>query len=114
MVRYTTTNLFPGEANQALTKKDMGSYAVTVSTPERAIMEVLYGVPGEELKSGKVKARDATHLACAETGECDYFVTCDDALITAFERHRRGRKLKVKAINPVEFIRSKGETYGQS
>ncbi len=47
-VRYTTTNLFPGEANQALTKKDMGSYAVTVSMPERAIMEVLYAVPGEE------------------------------------------------------------------
>jgi predicted nucleic acid-binding protein len=60
------------------------------------------------LKSGKVKARDAVHLACAETAGCDYFVTCDDALITAFERHRRRRKLKVKAINPVEFIRSEG------
>lgn len=47
-VRYTTTNLFSGGADQGLTKKDMGSYAVTVSTPERAIMEVLYGVPGEE------------------------------------------------------------------
>jgi hypothetical protein len=47
-VRYTTTNLFRGEADHGLTKKDMGSYVVTVSTPERAIMEVLYGVPGEE------------------------------------------------------------------
>jgi len=47
-VRYTATNLFPGEADQGLTKKDMGPYAITVSTPERAIMEVLYGVPREE------------------------------------------------------------------
>ena len=65
------------------------------------------------LKRSKVKARDAVHLACAETAECDYFVTCDDALITAFERHRRRGKLKMKAINPVEFIRSEGEKYGQ-
>ncbi len=47
-IRYTATNLFTGEADHGLTKKDMGSYLVTVSTPERAMMEVLYGVPGEE------------------------------------------------------------------
>lgn len=47
-VRYMTTQLFTGEANQGLTKKEMGSYAVGVSAPERAIMEVLYQVPQEE------------------------------------------------------------------
>jgi len=47
-VRYTTTNLFSGGSDQGLTKKDMGFYVVTVSTPERAMMEVLYGVPNEE------------------------------------------------------------------
>ncbi len=47
-VRYTSTNLFSGEADQGLTKKDMGAYLVTVSTPERAIMEVLHAVPGKE------------------------------------------------------------------
>ncbi len=47
-VRYTTTNLFAGESDQGLTKKDMEFYVVTVSTPERAMMEVLYGVPNEE------------------------------------------------------------------
>ena len=47
-VRYTTTNLFAGESDQGLTKKDMGFYVVTVSTPERAMMEVLYRVPDEE------------------------------------------------------------------
>lgn len=44
-VRYTTTNLFAGEAGQGLSKKDLGSYGIKVSAPERAIMEVLYGVP---------------------------------------------------------------------
>src|SRR3989344_7890141 len=47
-VRYITTNLFSGEANQGLTKKEMGLYAVNVSAPERAMMEVLYLVPKEE------------------------------------------------------------------
>lgn len=47
-VRYLTTNLFIGEANQGLTKKEIGSYSVSVSAPERAIMEVLYRVPKEE------------------------------------------------------------------
>ena len=44
-VRYAMTNLFVGAADQGLTKKDMDSYVVNVSTPERAILEVLYGVP---------------------------------------------------------------------
>ena len=44
-VRYTTTNLFAGQAEQGLTKKELGSYSIKLSAPERAIMEVLYGVP---------------------------------------------------------------------
>ena len=44
-VHYTTTNLFAGQAEQGLTKKDLGAYAIKLSAPERAIMEVLYGVP---------------------------------------------------------------------
>lgn len=47
-VRYTTTNLFTSDAVQGLTQKEMGFYSVRLSTPERAIMEVLYGVPKEE------------------------------------------------------------------
>ncbi len=47
-IRYTSTNLFPGERDQGLTQKDMGSYVVKLSTPERAIMEVLHGVPRDE------------------------------------------------------------------
>jgi hypothetical protein len=44
-VRYTATSLFAGQAELGLTKKDLGSYSIKISAPERAIMEVLYGVP---------------------------------------------------------------------
>jgi hypothetical protein len=44
-VRYTTTNLFADQAEHGLTKKELGSYSIKLSSPERAIMEVLYGVP---------------------------------------------------------------------
>lgn len=44
-VRYTTTNLFADQMGKGFTKKDLGTYAIKLSAPERAIMEVLYGVP---------------------------------------------------------------------
>lgn len=47
-LQYTTAALFEGETHGGLTKKEMGTYAVTLSAPERAIMEVLYLVPAEE------------------------------------------------------------------
>ena len=46
-VRYTTTKLFVDDPNAALTKKELATYAITLSAPERAIMEVLYLVPAE-------------------------------------------------------------------
>ncbi len=47
-VRYTATNLFTSDTGQGLTTREMGFYAVSVSAPERAMMEILYGVPKEE------------------------------------------------------------------
>lgn len=46
-VRYTATKLFADDPNAALTKKALATYAITLSAPERAIMEVLYLVPTE-------------------------------------------------------------------
>lgn len=47
-LHYTTTKLFMDTTDAGLTKKDLGAYAVTISAPERAILEVLYLVPAEE------------------------------------------------------------------
>ena len=66
------------------------------------------------MESRKIKPRDALHLAAAEMAGCDYFITCDDALIRGLERVPRTPEMRVKAVNPVEFIRAEGEKYGQS
>ncbi|GJL63249.1 MAG: hypothetical protein NPIRA04_19030 [Nitrospirales bacterium] len=47
-IRYATTNLFMSQNKHGLTQKDMGSYVVRLSTPERAIMEMLYEIPKRE------------------------------------------------------------------
>jgi len=42
---YATTTLFGKDAELGLTKKEMGAYSITLSSPERAIMEILNHVP---------------------------------------------------------------------
>lgn len=47
-LRYSATKLFADDPNAGLTNKELAAYAITLSAPERAIMEVLYLVPAEE------------------------------------------------------------------
>ncbi len=47
-LQYVYTNCFPYKDKAGLTKKDMGAYAVTLSSRELAIMEVLYLVDQAE------------------------------------------------------------------
>lgn len=64
------------------------------------------------IKSARIQPRDALHLACAETGRCDYFVSCDDALIRTVHTRRGSPKLRLVAVNPVDFVRREGESGG--
>jgi predicted nucleic acid-binding protein len=61
----------------------------------------------------KLKPRDALHVACAQHGGCDFFITCDDTLIQRASRGGRRSVLQVKVVNPVEFIRNEGSRYGK-
>jgi predicted nucleic acid-binding protein len=61
----------------------------------------------------KLKPRDALHVACAQHGGCDFFITCDDALIQRASRSGRRPLLQVKVVNPVEFIRNEGSRHGK-
>jgi hypothetical protein len=45
--RLVMTNLFGASDELGLTQKDMGTYSITLSTPERAMMEALHLVPHE-------------------------------------------------------------------
>ncbi len=47
-LRYSTTKLFSDDPSAGLTKRELTAYAITVSAPERAMMEMLYLVPAEE------------------------------------------------------------------
>ena len=53
-----------------------------------------------ELKQFNIKDMDALHLAFAESSDIDYFITTDRLLINASKR----ANLKIKVINPIEFI----------
>lgn len=47
-LRYVTARLFSEKDYLGLTKKNMGAFDITLSSPERAILELLYLVPQEE------------------------------------------------------------------
>lgn len=53
-----------------------------------------------ELKQYNIKDMDALHLSFAESKNVDYFITTDRILINASKR----ANLKIKVINPIEFI----------
>jgi len=55
-----------------------------------------------EIITAGIKPLDALHLAVAESGEAEYFCTCDDKLLQFV---KRSKDLSVKVINPVELIR---------
>ena len=44
---------------------------------------------------------DALHLALAESGNADYFCTCDDKLL---RNSKRILDVKVKMVNPVDLV----------
>lgn len=53
-----------------------------------------------ELRQYNIKDMDSLHLAFAESENVDYFITTDRLLINASKRSN----LKIKVINPIEFI----------
>ncbi len=46
----------------------------------------------------RIKSIDALHLACGESGQADFFLTCDDRVVKRY----RGKKMVV--LNPVQFM----------
>ncbi len=48
-----------------------------------------------------IKPLDALHLALAESGNADYFCTCDDKLL---QNSKRVADLMVKVVNPVDLV----------
>lgn len=56
-----------------------------------------------ELETLGFKDFDALHIACAESGRADVFLTTDDRLLRLAERH--AERLTVSVENPVSWLR---------
>lgn len=54
----------------------------------------------EALVTLGLKTLDATHVAFAESGNCEVFLTCDDRLLRTAKR----LVLPLRSMNPVEYL----------
>ena len=50
-----------------------------------------------EIMTTGVKLKDAVHLACSITAECDYFITTDKRVLNY-------KTDKINIINPIDFV----------
>lgn len=69
--------------------------------PDESIRELARSLA----KTYGIRARDALHLACAESSGCDYLVTCDDRLVQQGQRLRQAETLHVNVTNPIDLLR---------
>jgi predicted nucleic acid-binding protein len=52
----------------------------------------------ESFKKWNIKSNDAIHLACAVTGNCEYFITTDDGIL----KNYHGQDIHV--CSPLDFV----------
>ncbi|MBW1731323.1 MAG: PIN domain-containing protein [Deltaproteobacteria bacterium] len=57
----------------------------------------------KRLKNLGIKSLDALHVACAESGKVDIFLTTDDRLLRIL--HQYSDEINVKADNPLAWIK---------
>lgn len=55
-----------------------------------------------EIIASGIKLLDASHIACAEEAEVDYFCTCDDDLL---KKINKISNLRVKIISPLDLVK---------
>ena len=74
---------------------------------ENVLMGVIEKVRSDDLEALGFKRLDAWHLACAESGNVDVFLTTDDRLLRRAHRIRSG--LRVRVENPYEWLQETTE-----
>jgi len=88
--------LYEGEQSSLPVRKEHTS-AVLVKA-KSVLKEKLRAA--EIMKAG-IKPLDALHIALAESGNADYFCTCDDKLL---RNAKKVKDLAVKVLNPVDLV----------
>jgi len=85
---------FPNRLNVAFILSNLGKMR---SGPEEQIYESAL----EFQRRSKMTSKDAIHLACALFMKADYFLSCDNRLVSQAKK----LGLKMKILNPVDYIR---------
>jgi len=70
--------------------------------------EKIKKITGKIIANSNAKVKDSLHLACAASGKCDYFITCDDKFIKAIKNNKKALKDiigDIKLFNPIDFVR---------
>lgn len=79
------------EHTRAVLEKAKINVNITEEEKSRALTLTKFGI----------KPLDALHIALAESGNADYFCTCDDKLL---KNAKRIKDLSVRVINPIDLI----------
>jgi predicted nucleic acid-binding protein len=92
--------LYEGEQSSLLTRKE---HTLAVLAKAKDVINVTKKetLRAANLTTFGIKPLDALHMALAETGNADYFCTCDDKLL---RNSNRVNDLTVKVINPVDLV----------
>ena len=91
---------YEGEQSSLPVRKEHASAVLTKAKNVLNITEKEKPRAAEIMKFG-VKPLDALHIALAESGNADYFCTCDDKLL---RNAKKIRNLAVKVVNPVDLV----------
>lgn len=107
-MRYSESLLFPpsealiqeGVQASLPIRKEHTSAILAKATNILTVTENENSRAAEIIKAG-IQPLDALHLALAESGNADFFYTCDDKLLG---NANKLKGLKVKVLNPVELV----------
>lgn len=91
---------YEGEKSTLPVRKEHTLSILAKAKDVLAVTEKEKSRAAEIMKAG-IKPLDALHVALAESGNADYFCTCDDKLL------RNAKKVKilaVKVVNPVNLV----------
>jgi len=92
--------LYEGEQSSLSIRKEH-TLAVLAKAKDIVIVTNKEKSRAEDLMTFGIKPLDALHLALAESGDADYFCTCDDKLL---RNSMRVKDLTVKVVNPVDLV----------
>ncbi|MDX9993327.1 MAG: PIN domain-containing protein [Anaerolineales bacterium] len=92
--------LYEGEQSSLPVRKEH-TLAVLAKAKNVLIVSEKEEIRAAEIMKVGVKPLDALHIALAESGNADYFCTCDDKLL---RNAKKVKDLAVKIVNPVDLV----------